>query len=168
MASPTAPLRWATLESRDRQEDAGLRFGDRGTHTSRTMMLRELTELLAVMPRGATQEDYGSAIVDENILGKDTSSNRRYTRQRLSELYGLDPSLPMFRVLLRLWNLDEDGRPLLALLCALARDPLLRATAVAVLPMTPGQELPPLGDGGSYCGSGGRSAERHGDGQGRP
>lgn len=135
------PLRWATPESRERQEDAGLRFGDRGTHTSRTMMLRELTELLAVLPRSATHDDYESAIVDDNVLGKETASNRRYTSQRLSELYGLDPRIPVFRVLLRIWDLDDEGRPLLALLCALARDPLLRATAVAVLPMAPGQEL---------------------------
>jgi len=37
--------------------------------------------------------------------------------------------------------MDKTGRPLLALLCALARDPLLRATSTAVLPMLPGTEL---------------------------
>ena len=41
----------------------------------------------------------------------------------------------------RLWPADPAGRPLLALLCALARDPLLRATAAPVLTLTPGAEL---------------------------
>jgi hypothetical protein len=44
-------------------------------------------------------------------------------------------------VLRKLWVLDEPGRPLLALLCALARDPLLRATAPAVLGLPEGSEL---------------------------
>ena len=134
-------LEWSTSHSKPAQQRAGLRFGDRGTHTSRTMMLRELTELLEVTPRDADHDAYVEAIVVENVLGKETTSNRRSTKQRLSELYGLDPQTPIFRVLLRLWDLDEAGRPLLALLCALARDPLLRATAATILPMTPGQEL---------------------------
>jgi alkylhydroperoxidase family enzyme len=41
----------------------------------------------------------------------------------------------------RLWAADEPGRPLVALLCALARDPLLRATAPSVLGLPPGSEL---------------------------
>lgn len=141
MPQPHRPYRWSAPDAQARLEKAGLRFGDRGTHTSRTMMLRELEDLLSLVPREAAQEEYESAIVVDNALGKETTSNRRSTKQRLSELYGLDPRLPIFRVLLRLWDLDEDGRPLLALLCALARDPLLRATATVVLPMTPGQEL---------------------------
>jgi hypothetical protein len=121
--------------------DGGFRFGDRGTQSSRTIMLSELTELLAAVPDGSTKEDYVQAIIEENVLGKQTASNRRLTAQRLSELYGLDPGIPIFRILRRLWETDSDGRPLLALLCALARDPLLRSTASAVLPMQPGQEL---------------------------
>jgi hypothetical protein len=36
------------------------------------------------------------------------------------ELYGLGPTIPLFRVLRRLWDLDSGGRPLLALLAAIA------------------------------------------------
>ncbi len=120
---------------------AGFRFGDRGTHTSRTMMLAELTDLLAAVPAEATRADYSAAIVDDNLLGKSTSATRRLTNQRLGELYGLERELPLFRVLRRLWSIDVRGRPLLALLCALARDPLLRSTARVVLELPEGSEL---------------------------
>ncbi len=120
---------------------AGLRFGNRGTHTSRTIMLAELAELLAVVPEEANEDTYIQAIVKENVLGKRTAANRRLSRQRLRELYGLSPHLPLFRALRHLWRRDAQGRPLLALLCALARDPLLRLTAPVVMELRPGQEL---------------------------
>lgn len=122
-------------------ENAGFRFGEKGTHTSRTMMLSELSELLSVVPADATREDYASAIIEDNVLGKRTASNRRLTNQRLGELYGLSLTIPLFRVLRRLWEIDEPGRPLIALLCALATDPLLRITSLVVLPMPVGSEL---------------------------
>lgn len=122
-------------------ERAGLRFGPRGTHGSRTIMLRELSELLAALPPDATREDYSTAIVEENVLGKRTYATRLSSRQRLNEMYGLDPRLALFRVLRHLWRIDSSGRPLLAILCALARDPLLRSTAHPVLALTPGDEL---------------------------
>ena len=120
---------------------AGLRFGDRSVHTSRTIMLADLGELLAAVPPEAVRADYAAAIVDENVLGKATGATRRWTNQRLGELYALDPRVPIFRVLRRLWSVDVPGRPLLAMLCALARDPLLRAAAPAVLALPAGAEL---------------------------
>ena len=120
---------------------AGFRFGEKGTHTSRTIMLAELGELFAAVPPDGTRADYAAAIVDENALGKATAATRRLTHQRLRELYALDPRVPIFRILRRLWPIDAPGRPRLALLCALARDPLLRATAQAVLALPPGAEL---------------------------
>ncbi len=120
---------------------AGLRFGNRGTHTSRTIMLAELSELLAVVPADADEDAYTRAIVEENVLGKRTTANRRLSRQRLRELYGLSPHIPLFRALRYLWRRDKQGHPLLALLCALARDPLLRLTASAVMKLHPDQEL---------------------------
>lgn len=120
---------------------AGFRFGDKGTHTSRTIMLAEIGELLQAVPASAAREDYATAIVHENVLGKQTLSTRRLTSQRLSELYGLDRRLPIFRVLRRLWPVDAAGRPLLAMLVALARDPLLRTTAPLVLALPVDAEL---------------------------
>lgn len=129
------------LHANSRLLEAGFRFGDKGTHTSRTIMLAELTDLLAELPAGASRSDYVRAIVEDNILGKQTAATRRLTNQRLGELYALDRRLPVFRVLRRLWDVDPDGRPLLALLCALARDPLLRITAPPVIGLPRGSEL---------------------------
>lgn len=120
---------------------AGFRFGDKGTHTSRTMMLAELAAVFAVTAPNASRGRYADAIVGENCLGKTTTATRRLTNQRLGELYGLDPTIPLFRVLRRVWDLDPSGGPLAALLCAVARDPLLAATASAVLPLSPGEEF---------------------------
>ena len=104
-------------------------------------MLAELTDLLDALPPAASRQDYFAAATEANLLGKSTAATRRLTDQRLGELYGLDPGLTLFRVMRRLWPADPAGRPLLALLCALARDPLLRATAAPVLTLTPGAEL---------------------------
>ncbi|MFW6336197.1 MAG: hypothetical protein ACOC3G_03620 [Phycisphaeraceae bacterium] len=121
--------------------DFGFRSGDRGTMTSRTMMLAELEAILDVVPPEASRQRYAAAIVEENAAGKRTASSRRLTNQRLGELYGLSPEIPIFRVMRLLWDIDSDSRPLLAMLCALARDPLLRATAPAVLGLQTGVEL---------------------------
>src|SRR3989304_9303861 len=124
-----------------RAEKIGFRFGAKGTHTSRTMMFAELSAALAAVAEGGSREDYAAAIIEGNCLGKATTATRRLTNQRLGELYGLDRALPLFRVLRRLWSADAAGRPLLALQCAIARDPLLAATVSPVLALPPGREL---------------------------
>lgn len=83
--------------------DLGFRLGQRGTHTSRTMMLPELTTVLAAVPATGSRQNYVDAVVESNCLRKPTTSTRRLTLQRLSELYGIDPDVPIFRVLRRLW-----------------------------------------------------------------
>lgn len=103
-------------------------------------MSGELAAVMASVPDSATRADYSAAIIDGNCLDKPTASTRRLTNQRLSELYGLDPAVPLFRVLRRLWSADENGRPLLALLVAIARDPLLAASAQPVMALKPGEE----------------------------
>ena len=104
-------------------------------------MLRELTDLLAVVPPDARRDAYLAAVVEENALGKNTFATRQSSCQRLSELYGLSPGLPLFRVFRRLWDTGPNNRPLLAVLAALARDPLLRATAAPVLALRPEEPL---------------------------
>ena len=52
-------------------------------------------------------------------------ATRKLSSQRLSELYALDPQVPPFRVMRRCWYADRDGQAILAMLLALARDPLL-------------------------------------------
>lgn len=134
-------INWNGSTPQEAQERAGLKFGDRGMHTSRTMMLAELEELLEVIPKLESRDTYAHAIVQENALGKATASNRRLSNQRLGELYGLDSGIPLFRVLHRLWSVDREGRPLLALLAAVARDPLLRITATAIFELPVGSEI---------------------------
>ena len=125
----------------DRAAKVGFRFGAKGTHTSRTMMFTELSAALAAVPEGASREGFSKAIIDGNCLGKTTTATRRLTNQRLSELFALDPDVPIFRVLRRLWVADETAHPLLALQCAVARDPLLAATVTPVLALLPGSDL---------------------------
>lgn len=120
---------------------AGFRFGRVGAHTSRTMMLAELETVLSTLPSDSSRDDYAVAIIEANCLRKPTNATRRLTNQRLSELYTLDPHVPVFRILRRLWDLNASSRPLLALLCSLARDPLLAATAAGVIRLPEGAEF---------------------------
>jgi hypothetical protein len=105
------------------------------------MMLDELKATLEDAPNDAPRAAYVAAIVEHNCLGKPTSATRTLSAQRLSELYSLDPDVPLFRIMRNLWRLDERGQPLLALLVALARDPLLAATTSAVIPLGPNEEF---------------------------
>ncbi len=119
----------------------GFRSGNRGTHTSRTIMFEELSLLLDAVAGNASREDYAVAVMEHNCLGKRTAATRNLSLQRLTELYGLDGQLILFRVLRDLWSRHEGSRPLLAMLLALARDPLLRATATAVIRTPYGHEF---------------------------
>ena len=111
----------------------GFRRGARGTHSSRTIMLNELSLLLDAVPSNASRADYTAAVMEENCLGKRTTANRKHSLQHLVELYALDPRVILFRLLKDLWSGHESSRPLMAMLLALARDPLLRSTALAVI-----------------------------------
>jgi hypothetical protein len=79
------------------------------------MKLVELRDLLAARPASATRQEYLQAVLDENVLGKRTLTARRNTAQVLGELYALDPGVTVFRLLRHFWDLDAEGRPLLAL-----------------------------------------------------
>ncbi|MCK4412367.1 MAG: hypothetical protein KAY32_02365 [Candidatus Eisenbacteria sp.] len=125
----------------DHLREFGIRLGDKGTHTSRTIMLPELARALEECPIQAARERYAEAILARNCLGKRTAATRKLSLQRLRELYGLDPAIPLFRLLRLLWQAERSGRPLLALLTALARDPLLRSTAEVISRMQEGEEL---------------------------
>lgn len=124
-----------------RLRDAGFRWGKKGTHTSRTIMLDEIHTLLAYCQPEASPDDYATAIIENNCLSKRTVATRKLSLQRLSELYALNPQVPLFRIMRSFWYADRSGYTLLALLIALARDPLLRVTAPPVLRIRPGEEL---------------------------
>ena len=65
----------------------GFRAGERGTHTSRTMMLEELSHLLEAVPGDVAREQYADAVMEQNCLGKRTAATRKLSLQRLTELY---------------------------------------------------------------------------------
>ena len=107
------------------------------------MMLDDLRNLLAHTPAAASRQEYGCAIVTDNLLGKSTKKARELSLKHLAALYGLDSVYPLFRALRRLWPLDVKAQPLLALTVALARDPLLRASEDFVLSRPVGSLVPP-------------------------
>jgi hypothetical protein len=120
------------MRSQTLLERMGFRYGERGTQSSRTIMLEELRALLAAVPGAAERDEYHRAVLEGNCLGKRTAATRKLSFQRLSELYGLNPAIPLFRILRDLWPIHPKSQSLLALLLALARDPLLRITASPV------------------------------------
>ncbi|MFQ6238242.1 hypothetical protein [Sinorhizobium meliloti] len=97
-------------------------------------MLEELTKLLTSVDSNSDRERYRSAVVEDNILGKRSGKTRLLTFRHLVDLYGLDLALPVFKGLAYFWGRDSNGRRLLALLCACARDRVLQSSASLVLP----------------------------------
>ena len=122
-----------TVHEQDPSTRFGFRYGERGTHGSRSIMLADLRQLLALTAVGSAYEDYRVAVMEENVLGKATASTRLWAWKKLRELYGLDARLAVFRCFRQLWEADSQGRPLLAILCACAHDPLLRMSAAVIL-----------------------------------
>jgi hypothetical protein len=122
--------------------ELGFRFGSNGPHAARTMMLDDLRRLLAHTDATAQKSDYAQAILEANILGKASKKARQLSLRHLGVLYSLDLSNPIFRLLRRLWPLNEAAQPLLALGLALARDPLLRDTQAFVLAQPVGVTVP--------------------------
>lgn len=57
-------------------------------------------------------------------------------------MHGLDEGLTIFRVFRRLWETDPPGRPLLAMLLALCRDPIYRVSSSVILRSAPNDPVP--------------------------
>jgi hypothetical protein len=125
----------------DLHSDLGFKSGSGGAHSARTMMLADLTALLSRAPTQTKRDDFNKLAIDENCLGKKTTSNRWLTARHLADLYGLDESVTVFRLLRFFWNADQSARAMLALLCANARDTLLRLSAKKVLALKPNETV---------------------------
>ncbi|OBI43928.1 hypothetical protein A5707_03935 [Mycobacterium kyorinense] len=117
--------------------------GDRsgGATTSHTIVVPALKLLLQEVGTHAAATDYEQAVLEDNVLGKGTIESRRRTLRYLRELYILRNDSLLFRALSDLWTDDPAGQPLLAGLCALARDPVFRASAQAVFDSEPGDPV---------------------------
>lgn len=115
----------------------GIKAAGGGAHQSKTMMLGDFSALLA----SGHGEDPDDAVVAENLLAKPSARAREAARYRLRELYGVGRQDPICVALRRLWPRDPEGRPTIALVCALARDPTFRDGAAAVLDATLGEQV---------------------------
>ncbi len=98
------------------------------------MMLSELSTLLDSSAPNESHEQLANYVVEFNVLNKPTAKARQLTVRHLSDLYTLDPAVPIYRVFRALWDAEKVGRPLLALLLAVARDPIpMHGNSIRVL-----------------------------------
>lgn len=104
-----------------------------GTHSSRTIMLSELSSLLASTLPGDSYENLREAATTHNAVRKSSAAGRNKTFRHLREFYALNIDVPIFSALRKLWDVRPEERPLLAMLCASARDPVLRTSGAFVL-----------------------------------
>lgn len=119
----------------------GFREGPSGAHSARTMMFSEIATLLGSCSADATREQLADQILEFNVLNKPTTKARQLTLRHLSDLYALDPKVPIYRVFRALWDSEEEGRPVLALMLALARDPILQMGESFVLGLALGESI---------------------------
>lgn len=119
----------------------GFKFGINGVHAARTMMLSDIQKLLLHAPSQASRDDYKQLVVSENLLGKPSSKSRVLGFRHITDLYDLNLANPLFRMFLQLWHLDESAQPMLAILVAFARDPLLRKSTSLILGKQLGESI---------------------------
>jgi hypothetical protein len=112
-----------------------------GANTSHTVLVAALTALLDAVPTDAQPCAYEEAAIAANVLGKATEASRRRTYRYLRQLYLLRPDALLFRALRDLWQVDTGAQPMLAGLCALARDAVFRASSAAITQTSPGDVL---------------------------
>jgi hypothetical protein len=126
------------IERGSMPERMGFSKSQLGGHRARSIMSKELALLFSAFPEDAPPAAYREAVVNLNVLGKRTASNRKYSYECLKDFYALDPSVPLFRGLRRIWKNASDGHALLAFQAAYARDSIVRQTASLVLSKKPG------------------------------
>lgn len=99
-----------------------------GAHSGRTIMLADLQTLFAASPSSASTAEYRDLTINSNLLLKKTEAARKEAFFRLKRLYGLDNEILLFRILREIWDQSPEAQPILTLLYAIARDPILRVT----------------------------------------
>ena len=93
------------------------------------MMLGELQVLLA-LPDLKAPAAFRRVIEQENALGKPTGSSRQKSFCHLVQLYGLDVSQALFRVLLRFAGLDANAKVSLTNLPGITMNSVWTATGL--------------------------------------
>lgn len=112
-----------------------------GATTSHTILVPGLQTLLNSVDRYSDANQYAQSVLEQNVLEKGTTESRKRTLRYLRELYLLRPDSILFRVLRDLWTDEVRGQPLLACLCALARDSVFRASAAVIFDSNPGDKV---------------------------
>jgi hypothetical protein len=120
---------------------AALGFSEGGVLSSRSVMLPELTSLMAVSPANADLDALQRLAIEEDALHKPSAANRIKTFNFLRRLYGLNTRLPIYREFTRLCHLSPVDTKVLAGTLAFAREPVLRACASMVLETPIGKQL---------------------------
>lgn len=129
------------LAEMDVDQRSKLGFSSGGVLSSRSVMLPELSNLMAIAPAGADTTALQRLVVDEDALHKPSAANRVKTFSFLRNLYGLNPQLPIYREFTRLCHLSPVDTTVLAGTLAFAREPVLRACTDMVLDTTIGKPL---------------------------
>lgn len=122
-------------------EELGFKIGKSGAHSARSMMIEELSIVMAAYPQTISTEKLKEDVLTLNLLGKLTTNSRRLTYRHLLDLYGLTDDVCLFRVFQKLWHQAPEAQPVLALQLALCRDPLLRVSIPLVLALEPGEAI---------------------------
>ena len=112
-----------------------------GVHLLRTMMYPEVCALFDAVAPNEGLSAYKRAIVEDNCLGKKSDSARKLTFRHLCELYTLDKDALLFRGLRFFWDVAQKNKPLLTLLCAYNRDPVLRQSYALIQTKSVGQPI---------------------------
>ncbi len=105
----------------------GFSFEKGGPHTSRTLMVSEVSALMGyVHERIPPKEEFQRLIIEENCLSKRSGRSRKLSFRYLADLYSLNADYAIFRAYCRFCKSNPDSIGLLSMLLAYARDPLVR------------------------------------------
>jgi len=83
------------MKSKLLPENLGFCNGPFTVHTSRTMMFKELEELLDHSQVDTPKEEYIKFITESNILAKPTVSSRNKTAKYITGLYSLSTNVSL-------------------------------------------------------------------------
>ena len=120
----------------------GFVFEPAAIHNKRTISIPDVELLFQLTTPALTYGKIRELVVEDNILAKHTHSARQGILRSLREFYGLDPNLVLYSSLRFFWQYADYDRPLLALLCAAARDPILQQSSNIILPWPKNTPLP--------------------------
>jgi hypothetical protein len=129
------------VRDKAKAKKAGFRDVTGSIHTSQTILAnnaRTLIEDIGSSSDSWDRESLTDSIILKNIFGKRTDSARSGGLRDMIAIYGFDRPPPVTKALLSLWHATRDRSLLLGQL-AIARDPILRATAPVIFDMQPGE-----------------------------